>query len=106
MLTIRDGGSTASEATEVTVMPLMSSPRPAVMTLTPPASWRIAPRNSPSVTLNLMPRTIEFMTPSRFLAMLVTTEQFPQDRALQARELRRAALPRPSDVHIDIVCNP
>ena len=37
MLTIRAGGSTDSEATDVTVMPDMSLPRPAVITLTPPA---------------------------------------------------------------------
>jgi len=36
MLTISDGGSTDSEDTEVTVIPEISRPRPAVMTLTPP----------------------------------------------------------------------
>src|ERR1700761_3908474 len=46
MLTIRLGGSSDSEETEVTVMPVISSARPAVITLTPPARWRIAPRRS------------------------------------------------------------
>src|ERR1700743_3866533 len=46
MLTIRLAGSTDSDDTDVTVMPDISLPRPAVMTLTPPVRWRIAPRNS------------------------------------------------------------
>lgn len=36
MLTISVGGSTENDVTEVTVMPVMSLPRPTVMTLTPP----------------------------------------------------------------------
>ena len=36
MLTTSVGGSTDSDDTEVTVIPEMSLPRPAVMTLTPP----------------------------------------------------------------------
>jgi hypothetical protein len=46
MLTIRVGGSTDNDDTEVTVIPAMSLPRPTVMTLTPPARWRMAPRKS------------------------------------------------------------
>src|SRR5262249_43550793 len=105
MLTIKDGGSTASEATEVTVMPLMSSPRPTVTTLTPPASCRIAPRNSPSVTLNLMPRTIEFMTSSRFPLALAGAQKLAQDRRLQRGKLDRATLAGTDNVDIDIVRN-
>ena len=37
-LTISPGGSTDSEDTEVTVIPEMSLPRPAVMMLTPPVN--------------------------------------------------------------------
>jgi hypothetical protein len=37
MLTINVGGSTDSDDTDVTVIPVMSLPRPAVITLTPPA---------------------------------------------------------------------
>ena len=38
MLTISAAGSTDSDDTEVTVMPEISLPRPAVMTLTPPVN--------------------------------------------------------------------
>src|SRR5690242_4191426 len=92
-LTISDGGSTASEATDVAVIPLMSSPRPTVTTLTPPARWRIAPRNSPSPTENLRLRTIEFMTSSRTLPVVAGPQQLAQDRAFQPREFGRAARP-------------
>ena len=37
-LTINVGGSTDSDDTEVTVIPEISLPRPAVMTLTPPVN--------------------------------------------------------------------
>ena len=37
MLTISVGGSTDSDDTEVTVIPVISLPRPTVITLTPPA---------------------------------------------------------------------
>src|SRR6478735_9966595 len=40
------GGSAESEATEVAVRPVRSSPAPVVMTLTPPARWRKAARNA------------------------------------------------------------
>ena len=46
-LTINAGGSTDRDETEVTVIPEISLPRPAVMTLTPPVNWRMAPRKSP-----------------------------------------------------------
>src|SRR6201992_666051 len=46
MLTIRLAGSTDSDDTHATVIPVMSPPRPAVITLTPPVRWRIAPRKS------------------------------------------------------------
>src|ERR1700722_2539823 len=46
MLTMRVGGSIDSDDTDVTVMPVMSLPRPAVITLTAPTRWRIAPRKS------------------------------------------------------------
>jgi hypothetical protein len=36
MLTINVGGSTDSDDTDVTVIPVISLPRPAVITLTPP----------------------------------------------------------------------
>jgi hypothetical protein len=40
MLTIKAGGSTDSDDTEVTIMPVISLPRPTVITLTPPAKGR------------------------------------------------------------------
>ncbi|WP_312014636.1 hypothetical protein [Bradyrhizobium sp. AUGA SZCCT0240] len=49
-LTISAGGSTDSDDTEVTVIPEMSLPRPAVTTLTPPVNWRMAPRKSSGET--------------------------------------------------------
>jgi hypothetical protein len=66
-LTMSAGGSTDSDDTDVTVMPLMSLPRPAVITLTPPARRRMALRKSPEVTLRstLMLRTTEFMAASQ-----------------------------------------
>src|SRR6202000_3567165 len=70
-LTIRVGGSTDSDETDVTVMPVISLPRPAVMTLTPPARWRMAPRKSSDETsrTTLKLRTKEFMnglTPRKY----------------------------------------
>ena len=67
MLTISVGGSTDSDDTEVTVMPVMSLPRPAVITLTPPARWRMAPRKSSGETSRSiwMLRTAEFMAASQ-----------------------------------------
>src|ERR1700757_4905535 len=44
MPTINDGGSSESDETDVTVMPEISPPTPAVITLTPPARRRIAAR--------------------------------------------------------------
>src|SRR5260370_14928667 len=63
MLTINVGGSTDSDDTDVTVIPVISLPRPAVITLTPPAKWRMAPRKSPEDTSRaiLMLRTAEVM---------------------------------------------
>jgi hypothetical protein len=46
MLTTSDGGSTDSDDTDVTVIPEISLPEPAVITLTPPARRRIAVRKS------------------------------------------------------------
>ncbi len=68
MLTISVGGSTDSDDTEVTVMPVISLARPTVMTLTPPAKWRMAPRKSSEETSRsiLMLRTAEFMAASQF----------------------------------------
>src|SRR5580692_8560320 len=43
--TIMVGGSSDSEVADVAVRPVLSSPIPAVMTLTPPAIWRIASRS-------------------------------------------------------------
>ena len=67
MLTISVGGSTDSDDTDVTVMPVMSLPRPTVMTLTPPARWRMAPRKSAEETSRsiVMLRTAEFMAASQ-----------------------------------------
>ena len=63
MLTSNVGGSTDSEVTEVTVMPVMSLQRPAVMTLTPPVRWRMAPRKSAEETVVsvIIWRAITFM---------------------------------------------
>ena len=44
-LTINAGGSAESDETELTVIPEISAPRPAVMTLTPLANRRMAARN-------------------------------------------------------------
>ena len=41
------GGTVDADDTEVTVIPEISLANPAVMTLTPPVNWRMAPRKSP-----------------------------------------------------------
>ncbi len=70
MLTISVAGSTDNDDTEVTVMPDRSFPRPTVMTLTPPASERMALRKlsavvTGSILVSRMFRTNEFMSTSR-----------------------------------------
>src|SRR6266536_3531300 len=50
MLTSSRGGFALSDVSEVTVMPVMSSPRPAVMTTTPPARRRMTERNWRSIS--------------------------------------------------------
>src|SRR4029079_6381901 len=101
MLTIKAGGSTDSDDTEVTVMPETSLPLPAVMTLTPPVNCRIALRKSLEVTLVSIDteRTREFMGTSQVGRIFRTFQQIFQDRAFQRREFDRPALPRTG--HID-----
>src|SRR6185312_14817011 len=104
-LTTSVGGSTENDDTDVTVMPVMSLPRPTVITLTPPARWRMAPRKSAGETSRsiLMWRTTEFMAASQIKWFVRGMEQFAQDRTFQHREIGRAAPARPGDVDIDIV---
>src|SRR4051812_34822645 len=100
MLTIRAGGSTDSDDTEVTVIPLISLSRPAVMTLTPPARRRMADRKSLEETSRstAMLQTIEFMAASLFRWIVPGLKQMAQDRTLQRREIGRAAPARPRDI--------
>ena len=89
MLTINAAGSTDSEDTEVTVMPEMSLPIPAVMTLTPPASRRMALRKSPeeaSVSIDTE-RTMEFIETSQVGRIVRAFQKIFQDRALQRCQL-------------------
>src|SRR3954465_3343357 len=113
MLTSRVGGSTDSEVTEVTVMPVMSLPRPAVMTLTPPVRWRMAPRKSAEETgISVMrSRGTTFMAyspkwGSLYLGTIVRRQKVAQDRAFETRELGRAALAGPGRVNHDVMGDP
>src|ERR1700722_1718091 len=105
MLTTSVGGSTENDDTDVTVMPVMSLPRPTVITLTPPARWRMAPRKSTEETSRsiLMLRTAEFMAASQVKCFVRGLEQVAQDRTFQRREIGRTAPARARDVDIDIV---
>src|SRR5258708_21906859 len=105
MLTISVGGSTDSDDTEVTVMPVMSLPRPTVMTLTPPARWRMALRKSPETTSRSISilRTAEFMAASQVWWFVHGLQQLAQDRTFKRREIGGAAPARPRDIHMDIV---
>src|SRR5690348_14692393 len=107
-LTISDGGSTESDDTEVTVIPEISLPRPAVMTLTPPVRWRIAPRNSSAATAGSIEtlRTMEFMATSQTGRVFAALEQVLQDLAFQRGELGRTAPARPRQVDRDILGDP
>src|ERR1700728_3282103 len=98
MLTISVGGSTDSDDTEVTVMPVMSLPRPTVITLTPPARWRMAPRKSAEETSRstVIFRTAEFMTASQ-ICIVRGLQQLAQDRAFQCRKIGRTAPARARD---------
>ena len=99
MLTIKAGGSTDSDDTEVTVMPEMSLPLPAVMTLTPPVNCRMALRKSPEVTSVSIDteRTTEFMGTSQVGSIFRAFQKIFQDRAFQRRQLGRTALPRTAE---------
>src|ERR1700753_539187 len=81
MLTIMVGGSTDSDETDVAVMPEIFLPRPTVITLTPLARWRMAPRKSSGETSRsmLMLRTMEFMTASLFQCLVGGLEKITQD---------------------------
>src|SRR5215475_5605213 len=105
MLTINAAGSTDSEVTDVTVMPLMSLPRPAVITLTPPVRRRMALRKSSAETslMTLMSRTAEFILASLCLGIIAQFEKISQDRAFQRGEVRRAAAARTRDVDGDVM---
>src|SRR5258708_3239338 len=101
MLTISVGGSTDSDDTEVTVMPVMSLPRPTVMTLTPPARWRMALRKSPEATSRSISilRTAEFMAASQVWWFVHGFQQLAQDRTFQRREIAGAPPARPRAIH-------
>src|SRR5258708_35575182 len=105
MLTISVGGSTDSDDTEVTVMPVMSLPRPTVMTLTPPARWRMALRKSPETTSRSISilRTAEFMAASQVWWFVHGLQQLAQDRTFKRREIGGAAPAPPPDNHQEIV---
>src|ERR1700709_2279407 len=100
MLTIRVGGSTDSDETDVTVMPVMSLPRPTVITLTPPARCRMAPRKSSGETPRsmLMLRTMEFMAASLFQGFVGGFQKIAQDRAFQRRQIGRTAPARARNI--------
>src|SRR6187402_2692440 len=89
MLTINVAGSTDSDDTDVTVIPVISLARPAVMTLTPPARWRMAPRKSSEATFPSIRkwRTAEFISASLLQWFAGGFEQVAQDRAFQCREI-------------------
>src|SRR5436190_15765438 len=105
MLTIKAGGSTDSDDTEVTVMPETSPPRPAVMTLTPPVNRRMASRKSPAETLRSIERlrTMEFMAASQVGRIFGALQQVFQDRPLQRGKLRRTPPPRTRNIDVDVV---
>src|SRR5216684_2097891 len=105
MLTINVGGSTDSDETDVTVMPVMSLPRPTVITLTPPARWRMALRKSPEATSRsiVTVRTVEFMAASQVWWVVRGLQKTAQDRAFQCREVGRAALAGTRDIDIDVM---
>src|SRR3984885_3045978 len=86
-------------------MPVISLPRPTVITLTPPARWRIAPRKSTGETSRsiLMLRTAEFMSASQVKWFVRGLEQFTQDRTFQRRKIGRAASARSRDLDMEIV---
>src|SRR5882757_8543293 len=105
MATIRDGGSTESDDTEVTVIPVMSLPRPTVMTLTPPVNCRMAARKSADAASRsiVMRVTVAFMWASRACRVIRGTEQMAQDRTFQRRQIRRATPARARNVDIHIM---
>jgi hypothetical protein len=105
MLTINAGGSTDSDDTEVTVIPLISLPFPTVMTLTPPAKWRIALRKSFEETSRRieMSRTTEFMAASQVGGIFGAFQKIFQDRAFQRSQLGRATPPRARNIDSDVV---
>src|SRR2546428_3815231 len=105
ILTIKAGGSTDSDDTEVTVMPEMSQPIPAVMTLTPPVNRRMALRKSceeASGSIETL-RTTEFMATSQVGRVFSPLQQIFQDRTFQRGKLRRAAPPRARNIDVDVV---
>src|SRR6266702_719788 len=99
MLTIKDGGSVDSDATEDTVMPEMSCPCPTVMTLTPPTRCRIARRKSAAAMsrsdfARAKVGTTMVMAASPFQFVVTGTQKLAQDRSFQGRKIGRAALAR------------
>src|SRR3954466_16258687 len=102
MLTISVGGSHENALTAGPVMPVMSLPRPAVMTLTPPVRWRMAPRKSADETGTSVMRSRDttFMAyspkwGSLYLGTIFRRQKVAQDRAFETRELGRAAFAGP-----------
>src|SRR4051794_27873356 len=105
MLTIKAGGSTDSEDTEVTVMPETCLPLPAVMTLTPPVNWRIALRKSPEVTSGSIDteRTMEFMGTSQVGSIFRAFQKIFQDRTFQRCQFGRTAPARTGNIDAEIL---
>src|SRR5258707_5467007 len=90
MLTIRVGGSTDSDDTEVTVIPVISLPRPAVITLTPPTRWRMAPRKSSEETSRSIRiwRTAGIKAYSHDRSVVRRLPQITQEGAIHNRAIR------------------
>ena len=104
-LTISEGGSTDSEVTEVTVMPVISSPRPAVMTLTPPLKWRIAWRKSADCHIGDGREIIDDGIHGDLTAQgahPAAPKQMAQDLTFQRGKIRRAAPARSREIDIQI----
>src|SRR5450631_4142109 len=89
MLTSSRGGVALSDVNEVTVMPVMSSTRPAVMTTTPPARRRITERNWRSISSVSSTRWISALLIGLFLRRRLAPAVLWLEEALGGQ--RRAA---------------
>src|SRR6185312_10778181 len=86
-------------------MPEISRPSPAVMTLMPPVSRRIAWRKSSAEILRSIAtsRMIEFMAASQIGRIFRAFQKVFQDGAFQRRQFGRTAPSRPRDVDGEIL---